>query len=217
MSWDQITSWLSELTDKPIFITLAGILTVVGAVFVFLSKTSFGKKAIAKLTKLYYLGDKIATETLKKVQDVETLAKERIDELEGCFEQKVTKLKNEYEQKVAALISIANFYEETLFITLEKIPNAKVQEQVAILKEEYQNKKKEIEEIVGVIYQDYTLALKNKEEEIRREYDEKVNYLENQIAQITLYLNEIKKEEPSDGEGEEGENPNPTEEEIQSD
>jgi hypothetical protein len=206
MSWEQITTWLDQFTDKPIvYWTLCVVVGIVGALVV-LSKTSLGRKAIIQLTSLYHLGDRKANETLEKVKEVELLAKDKIEALKG-----------EYEQKVACLVSIVNFYEESVFVILEDIPNAKVQTKLANFKKIYIQKKEEIKATIGEIYQDYNLALERKEDEIRKEYEDKIAYLENQIAQVSLYLNEIKKEEANDGQGEETINTNPTEEEIQGD
>lgn len=133
--WEHFTTWLDQVTSNPLVITITGILTVVGSIFIFLSKTSFGKKAIANLTGLYRIGEQKATQTLKKVEEVETLAKEKIKALESQYEQKANELKAEYEQKAATLVSIINYYEESVFSILEKIPNAKVQSELEFLLE----------------------------------------------------------------------------------
>lgn len=206
MNWEQVTTWLDKFTNKPLVYWTFVILVSFGCAFILFSQTSIGKKTLNKLTKLYNLGDEKAVKTLEKVKEVELLANEKIEALKG-----------EYEQKVACLVSIVNFYEESVFVILEDIPNAKVQSKLALFKESYKSKKEEITQVIGEIYQDFNLALERKEDEIHKEYEDKIAYLENQIAQVSLYLNEIKKEEVNDGQGEETINTNPTEEEIQGD
>lgn len=216
MNWDKFTAWIDQFTNKPLVYGLFIVLVSFGCAFILFSQTSIGKKTLNKLTSLYNLGHERANDTLKKVEKVETLAKEKIAELEAQYEQKTADLTASYEEKVATLVSIVNFYEEAFFAVLEKIPNAKVQGEIANLRETYESKKKEISDVIGVIYQDYTVILQNKEKEIRKEYDEKVAFLENEIKRLSLYLNEIKEpEEPNDGQGEETINSNTTEEALQ--
>lgn len=216
MNWDKFTAWIDQFTNKPLVYGIFIVLVSFACAFILFSQTSIGKKTLNKLTNLYKLGHERANDTLKKVEEVEILAKEKIAELEAQYEQKINELTAAYEEKVATLVSIVNFYEETLFVILEKIPNAKVQSELATLRETYETKKKEISDVIGIIYQDYTLILKNKEEQIRKEYDEKVAYLENEIKRISLYLNEIKEpEEENNGQGEETVNSNTTEEALQ--
>lgn len=216
MNWDKFTAWIDQFTNKPLVYGIFIVLVSFACAFILFSQTSIGKKTLNKLTSLYKLGHERANDTLKKVEEVETLAKEKIAELEAQYEQKTADLTAAYEEKVATLISIVNFYEESFFAVLEKIPNAKVQGEISNLRETYEAKKKEISDVIGVIYQDYTLILQNKEKQIRKEYDEKVAFLENEIKRLSLYLNEIKKpEEDNDGQGEETINSNTTEEALQ--
>ena len=216
MSWDKFTAWIDKVTNKPLVYGIFIVLVSFACAFILFSSTSIGKKALTKLTGLYNLGEQKAARTLKKVEEVETLAKEKIAELEAQYEQKTTDLTAAYEEKVATLVSIVNFYEEAFFDVLEKIPNAKVQSEIIKLKETYETKKKEISDVIGVIYQDYTLAVQNKEEQVRKEYDEKIDFLENEIKRLSLYLHEIKEpEEENDGQGEETINSNTTEEALQ--
>ena len=218
MSWEQITTWIDHFTNKPLVYGIFIVLVSFACAFILFSQTSIGKKALRKLTSLYTLGDQRNSTTLKKVEEVERLATERIEALESHYEQKASELKAEYEQKVATLVSIVNFYVESLFESLELVPNAKVQNQIKVLKANYETKKNEIAQVIGPIYQDYTSALEKQKDEIRKEYDEKVAFLESEIAQLSLYINEIKEskeEEPSDGEREETTNSNPEEKTLQ--
>ena len=216
MNWEQITNAINQFFDKPIVVTLSGILTVVGAIFVFLSKTSIGKKAIKNLTSLYTLGVERADVTLKKVEEVQTLATNEIKALKDEYERKANELKQEYEQKASTLVSICNFYVESTFSALEKIPNLKVQEEVKTLREEYANKKEEISNVIGVIYQDYTSFKEKTINSIKKEYEEKIQFLEDKYKELALFINELK-EGTNNGQGEETINSNPTEEEIQED
>jgi len=214
MTWEQITAWLDAFSNKPIVIAIVSILTAFAPLFLIFKNTSFGKRAISKLTQLYNLGVERANDTLKKVEEVETLAKEKIEALEREYTQKLEDFENKCEQKVACVVSYFDLYQNKVFDTLEKIPNAKVQACVKEFKANFEEKKKEISDTIGVVYEDYELAIQNVKEEVRAEYDDKIDYLENQIAQLKLFLSEVKGE-PNDGEREEEVNSNPTEETLQ--
>ena len=217
MNWEQITTWLDQFTNKPLVYWTFVVLVSFGCAFILFSQTSIGKKTLKKLTNLYELGDKRADDTLKKVKEVELLAKEKIEALTAQYEEKAKNLEQAFTTKVSALVSILDYNENRLFSILEKIPNAKVQEELANAKAIYQEKKQEIVDVVGILYDDYETTIELIKEDVRSEYQDKIAYLENQLAQVSLYLNEIKKEEVTDGQGEETINTNPTEEETQSD
>ena len=169
------------------------------------------------LTSLYNLAERKAAETLKKVEDVEILANQKIAALETEYEEKTEDLKNQYDQKLAAALSFFIFYEETVMSVLETIPNEKLQKAVAVFKSKLELKKNEITATIGEIYQNYELAVEHKGEEIRKEYDHKIKFLEDEIKKISLYVNEIKGDNSNGEEREPGEtDSNPTQEEIQS-
>ena len=214
MSWEQFTTWLDAFTNKPIVITITGIITAAIPLFFFFANSSLGKKAIAKLTGLYRDGLEKASQTLKKVEDVEKLATEKINALEREYTQKLEDFENKCEQKVACVVSYFNLYQNKVFDTLEKIPNAKVQACVKEFRNDFEEKKQEISDTIGIIYEDYEAALENSKKEIELKYQDKINFLESQIAQIQLYFNEIKGE-TTNGEREEETNSNPTEETLQ--
>ena len=203
MNWEIITNWISQFFDKKIVIAIATILAGLGCGLIMLSRTSFGKRAIVKLTTLYELGLKKANDTEEKVKAVQKLAEEKISELEGY-----------YEQRIAVVISTVNFYEESTFALFELVPNKKVQEKLAEVKEQYKAKKELITSIIGEIYDDFEIAVEKKEKEIRQEYEDKIAYLENQIANINLYFQGLKEEKVDEQERKETENSDPIEETV---
>lgn len=205
MNWEQIKTWFDNVSNHPLTITIVFVLCCFACALYIFSKTSIGRKAINKAIALHEKSLEKANNTLDKVKDVENLANEKIDSLKAF-----------YEEKIAVVVSLFNFYIESLFALLELVPNAKVQNALVKVKEEYQVKKEEITSVVGAIYQDYSLELENKEKLIRKEYEDKIAYLEQQVENVKLYLTEIK-EECDNGEREETTDSNSTEEEIQGD
>ena len=214
MTWEQIKTWLDQFTDKPIvYYTLCVVIGIIAA-FVLFSKISVGRKALNELRGLFSRNEQTAKDTLKKVQDVETLAKDEIASQKAFYEAKAEDLKADYEAKLSGLVSVVNFYETSIFTILEDIPNAKVQAKLKAFKEDYESKKENILTLVSDLYLDFDSVLEEQKKAIRNEYDEKIAYLENQIAQINLYFSEVK-EEGSNGEREEGTNTDSAKEEIQ--
>lgn len=219
MSWEQVTNIISQFMDKPIVIALTGVLSGALVLFTLFAKSSFGKKAIIKLTSLYNLGQRTANETLKKVQDVETLAKEKISALEAEYSQKADEIQRACEEKVALALSFVVFYEESVLSVLDKLPNAKVKAALLEFKSKLDEKKKTMTATIGELYYDFTKAVENKEKEIQEQYNEKILFLEDEIKKLTLYIEEIKGEQNN---GEQREQPSEinsdsTEEEIQND
>ena len=213
MNWEQIKSGIDSFVNKPLVVTIVGILVTAAFAFILFSKTSIGRKTLNKLTNLYALGKEKADKTLQKVEDIEKAANQKIAALEADYQEKTESLKSEYEQKAAVVVSLLNYYEETLFAILEKIPNAKVQNELAVFKANYQEKKAAITETIGEIYDDFNLEVENSRKEIEKQYQEKVDFLADEIKKLNLYITELKGGE-SNGQGKESENTDPIEKEI---
>ena len=213
--WDQFVKWVSDFTSHPAVVSIITVLTALIPLFVLFSKTSFGRRAIDKLTSLYELGERKATETLEIVKKVETLANEKIAALEATYSEKTEELKKEYECKIACALSIVNFYEESVFCILGQIPNAKVQSLLADFESKYEEKKWEITQVVDFTYQTYLENLDLVKQEVRKEYDDKISFLEDEIKKLELYIKEIKGDESNGEEREEESNSDPIAEEIQ--
>lgn len=211
--WESFTSFMSKVANQPIVISLSSIFAFFSGALLLFSRTSLGKKAINKAISLCSGADRKAAETLKKVQDIETLAKDKIAALQADYAKKVEELTNFYEQKLACALSFVNFYEESLFAIADQIPNVKVQALLSDYKKEYENKKKEIVDTIGVIYQDYTDVVKATNQELRKEYQSKIDFLENKVKEMGLFIEELK-EGNSYGKGEETANSIPTEETL---
>lgn len=199
MTWERLKELITHVADRPVTIILAILLTIGFFALLIISKTSYGKKAIAKLVGLYDSGRELAKETLKianetneRVKSVEILANKKIEELKAFYDKKEQELKEHYEQKTAALVSITNYYVESTFNALEKIPNIKVQEEVKALREGYESKKEEITNLVGAIYQDYDAFKQKTESVIRKEYEDKIAYLDNKYNELSLFISELK-------------------------
>ena len=214
MDWSQFTHYIDKFTNKPLVYGIFIVLVSFACAFILFSQTSIGKKAINKAISLHKESVKKANDTLKKVEDVETLAKEKIEALTAQYEQKAQELEQAYQQKVATVVSILNYNEEYLFKILELIPNAKVQNELVTFKENYNQKKEEISGVVGLLYSDFDATIEIIKNDVRNEYEEKIGFLENQLATLQLYFNELKKEESNDGQREEETNSNPTEETL---
>lgn len=156
--------WLTDLTNNPTFIAIVTVLTSAGSVLLALSKTSFGKKAIKYLTEK-------ADSTAQKVDAEINILEDKVRLLD---EQK-TAFINELDTKFKVYFEQFSFYESQMIEILECIPNVKVQEKVVALKEEWANKKKEIEVLIGLGSEE----IENKMKELELQVQELMEKLQN--------------------------------------
>lgn len=182
MNWDEVTQAINSFFDKPVVISVTTVLTFAVVLFTFFAKTSFGKKAINKLTTLFQLIRAKAEDTNKKVEEVKKIANEEI-----------AKLKEEYERKISLALSIMNFYEEATFALFEDVPNAKVQAKLLTFKSAYQEKREEISKIVDFTYQDYIENINQIKEEAKIQKEEAIANLSAKIERLEEILNKYTK------------------------
>jgi len=175
--WETFTNWLTNFFNEPVVISITTVLSTLGAFLLFLSKTSFGKKAIYKLTEL---GHRVE----KKVNDIG----ETVEAHKKEVQNEVVALKENYEQKIAIVLSIANFYEQSFFEIASLIPNAKVQAKVTEVREVYEAKKKVIENEIGLIYDDFETAVIEKTELIEKEYADKYHAISQELENLKLQI-----------------------------
>lgn len=146
--WEQIKDGLDKFTNNPTVIAIGTVLALLVSALVVLSKTSVGKKALnwfkAKYEELVeWIKDakKVADESLKEVEDAKKELKEAYNQAE-----------KELSGKVTACFSTFELFEVDLFKVLEQIPNAKVQEQLKVWRESYDQKKLEAQSLLGDTY-----------------------------------------------------------------
>ena len=165
--------WLTEFTNSPIFITLSSIFSVLGSILIIIGKTSFGKKAIAKLTDM-------TNQTKADVENIKVECKSALDEVKtalNTLEAEKETYKKELDTQVRVYFNQFSFYETQMFDTLSQIPNAKVQEKLEILKANWESQKAEIEKVIG-IGQDEINAKMSELEEMKKQVQELLDKLE---------------------------------------
>ena len=165
--------WLTEFTNSPIFITLSSIFSVLGSILIIIGKTSFGKKAIAKLTDM-------TNQTKADVENIKAECKSSLDEVKtalNTLEAEKETYKKELDTQVRVYFNQFSFYETQMFDTLSQIPNAKVQEKLEILKANWESQKAEIEKVIG-IGQDEINAKMSELEEMKKQVQELLDKLE---------------------------------------
>lgn len=198
MSWDQLVAAIKEFFNQPVVVIVTSIAsTVVGAITI-ISKTSFGKRAIHSMKKRIAEILETVHSSNEKINDVEKLARERIESL-----------KAEYEIKTKVLASQFDFFLTSVFKIIELYPNVKIQNAILELKAEYENKKEEIEKVIGWAYEDVEKYITKKQSELE-------SYIA-QVRELTLTLeNKIKEVDVSEEQREEEPHTDSAEEKIQS-
>lgn len=177
MSWEQFTTWLDKFSNNPIVVAIFSVISTFIGVFAVFSKTSMGRKSIIKMIEI---GHRSEQKFIEIAKTVEAHKKE--------VEKQVLELKDYYEQKIALVLSIANFYEQSLFEIAELIPNAKVHAKVTQVRETYEAKKKVVENEIGAIYQDFELAVEKRAKEIESEYAKKYELITGELENIKLQI-----------------------------
>lgn len=194
--WEEFSQWLTNITNNPTFITIASILSSVSGILLIISRTSFGKRAIKKLTEL-------ARKTEESFNTHKEIVAEKITEIENKVIEAKSDLEDatkELDRRFRVYFNQFSFYEEQMFSILELIPNAKVQEKLKELKNEWQNKKKEIEEFLCISYEEF----ENKAKEFEEEKNKQIAELQRQLDEIKeLVFGESKDEERIDNEAKE--------------
>lgn len=163
MNWETFTQWLTDVSNNPVFISISSIVAILGSVLVVISRTSIGRKAIKSLTEL-------SNGTKAEVINVSTKVKGKIEEVDSKIkelEEKKNEFLKEAENKFKVFYSQFEFYETQITAILELIPNAKVKEAVSEMKSQWSEKKKEIEEFIGVSYNEFQDKMSKLEEELK--------------------------------------------------
>ena len=178
--WEEFTQWLTNVTNNPTFIALMSILTTVGSILVIISKTSFGKKAILKLTQLAEVSRTEITKIQETVNEEKEKLEKRADELTEAYSNFTAHLDTQFK----VFFNQFDFYETQMYEILKLVPNAKVQEKLEEFYSGWQDKKKEIEEFIGLSYSQI--------EEKLSEKDEKIAELENKMNDLLSMFEELK-------------------------
>lgn len=180
--WEQLTEFLSQFFDKKVVIIVVTILSLLYAAAVLLSKTSWGKKAIRQLTELGQRTAQTADNALKTVEDYKKHA-----------EDEFIAYKAECDRKVAVAISCFSYFESSLLDAVKQIPNKKVQDRVAVIEQEYLEKKQILSEEFGAIYDDFEIAVQTRVDNIEEQYAKKYEELYAQIENLKLQIEPFKK------------------------
>lgn len=161
------TSW--DWLNKPLPVVCVSIVTIFIFIITILNRTSFGRRAIKRLTSL-------ADRTSNKVNELQG----NIIDYESKVDEKVKDYELEMDKKVAIITAQFDFFETSIFSALSQIPNLKVRNDVAKFQEGYEAKKQEIAEIIGTNYKN-----------VISEREEKIKMLEDSIEKLSEQIKEL--------------------------
>lgn len=168
---------IEKITNHPAFLAVLSILSFIGGIIAIISKTSWGKKAIAKLTDL-------ADVTKRKVDATRDLVNTQIENINQIKED-VVSFKEDVVNEIKSYFSQLEFFEKSVYNILSQIPNAKVQEQLKVFYSQWQEKKREIQEFVGSSYTEVDSKIK----ELNDEKDRQISALKNEIEELKDLVN----------------------------
>lgn len=164
-----------KITNHPVFISIVSILTVAFSVLLIVSKTSWGKKAIAAINVVVDLIKKKAESAFEIARETQ----ETVKEINDVVKQE----KEELESKTKVLFLQFEYFETSMYKIIEQIPNAKVQDELLKFKGGWEIKKAELAQIAGLAYSE----IESKNHAIELELEKKnaeVNDLQKQINEI---------------------------------
>ena len=163
---------INEITHHPAFLAVVSILSILGSALAIISKTSFGKKAIRKLTDLVNKGDERISQFKETIDDVS-------DTVQSA-KQEIVDFKEEVKQEVKTYFNQLEFFEESIYSIIEQIPNEKVKAQLKTFKEKWKEKKKEIQDFVGGSY----LELDNQLKQLEEKKNDEIASLRSEIEEL---------------------------------
>lgn len=148
MSWEQLVDVLKEFWNQPVPIIGFSVGCCLIFIFGIISKTSFGKKMLNKLT--------LSVDELKKqVLGIETFSRDKVSDLQSYYEEKIALLEAKKDNTEQLLLAIAG-----------EIHNVKIQEMV----EEYRKTMtKDI--VIGDIIESRIKDYKAEFEEMKKEFN----------------------------------------------
>jgi len=170
MTWERFTTWLTNVSHNPVFISIVSILSGLVSVLIIISQTSVGRRALLELRKL-------GRKTQDKVTEIDGKVSSRLKTVDNRLQElKVEKDKffKEAEDKFKVFYNQFDFYETEIIETLKLIPNKKVQERVELIESGWKDKKKEIEDFVGITYSEMTNKISDLEKQIEELKDGRV-------------------------------------------
>ena len=183
-AWEEFCNWLNGITNNQTFVAFVSFLSALASVLVVISRTSFGRKALNKLTELSNFDrakiDEFAHQLENKSKEIAEFIENKQKELE--------KFETELMNKATIIYNQFDAFEVAIFKIIGEIPNAKVQTQLVEFKEEWKDEKKKIAETMGKSY---------------TEFEEKFESVMAEINAIKEGLNNGQREETIDNQREE--------------
>lgn len=182
--WEQFREGANRFFNHPAVITVIAFLCAAFLGLVVLSRTSFGQKLLKKLGEKVENALTIAQATKKVVEET----KEEIKEAKDVLASECKACTVELEEKVTAVYSRFELFQNDVFVILEQIPNAKVQDKIKELKKNALTKEKEIQDLLGGTYASIEKTINDevvkRVETIKEQSANEIAALKNEIAEL---------------------------------
>jgi len=187
--WDSFKAWWDSFTNNGLTITLTSIGGIILTVLVVMSKTSIGKKALNFLTNKFDAVSKKFEELKKSFAEY----KEDTEKKLNAYKEEYAEKAKQSENKVTAVFVEYEGFKNDVYKMLEKIPNAKVQEQLQIVKQNADDREKEIKNLLGDTYGDIKVNLQSTYAEAVEDLKSKSADLEAKYKEAEQFLDKLKK------------------------
>lgn len=156
MDWKSI----SEVVKNPLFIIVAIVLVAIIITFAVVVSKSASKNKVSEIEDEVVETKSEVKGYLAQVSKVDETVKAIKDDYNDFVKEFGGRFENYFNQFA--------YFEKSVYEILSQIPNAKVQDALEKFKIEYESKKKEIKELVGLPYNEFIEQLKARDNEIAR-------------------------------------------------
>lgn len=171
--WNEVVANIKDFFNQPVAIIGCSVAFALAFVLVIFSKTSLGKKALNKLTKLFNEIKNIVTDFIASTN------------------KKIKELQEYYEKKEAAIESKVAILEEVCLIIGENSHNEQVKKAMEQCKDKLSIAKTDYEELIEKRVQEEKDKLEQKYKEKYEEFYK--TYLEQQKAKIEELVSQAEK------------------------
>ena len=188
MDW----SIIEKVTNHPVFLALVSVGSIIAGILLIISKTSWGRKAIEKLTKL---GERVEN----KVNENRKYISEKVEEI-NTVKQEIVDFKEEAKNDIKVYFAQLDFFEGKIFDLFNEFPNEKVKAKAKLFQDEWKAKKEEIKNYIGVSYS----QVEEKIDTINAEKDHQIAILTSEMAKLKELIKNLQNSKES-GENEQRE------------
>jgi hypothetical protein len=186
---EEFKTWWHDFADNKLVLLIFAIVGLGVLLWIFASKTSFGKKAIRYLKE----GCKKVSDESKKTKEVVEKKLGELDAYKTELDKKYIDFVNKAEEQVSAILIQYQYLKSDLYDVLNVIPNVKVQAKLKELIAKVDNREDEIVKMLDESYKGVEEKVKNTQFYAYETLSKENAELKGEINEIKQIVEELKK------------------------